>query len=155
MCRVPGQILIFKLKINHMRISIIVFALAAGYLNPDQGVTDIKAALDGGPLHVFGDGRQTRSFCYVQDLVEGLFRLLQSELSEPVNLGPNINTPGGREYTPYVSPDGRYFFFMSTRAAAEALAESAALSPSRSARGDSQSIPWPRRLSGARRTGRG
>jgi hypothetical protein len=49
-----------------------------------------------------------------------VFRSAGDRWSEPVNLGPNINTPGGREYTPYVSPDGRYFFFMSTRAAAEA-----------------------------------
>lgn len=34
----------------------------------------------------------------------------------PINLGPLINTPGGMEFSPYVSPDGRYFFFMSSRA---------------------------------------
>lgn len=44
-----------------------------------------------------------------------VFRNENDEWSEPVNLGPEINTPGGREYTPYVSPDGKYFFFMSTR----------------------------------------
>jgi len=44
-------------------------------------------ALRGNPITVFGDGRQTRSFCYVDDLVEGIFRLLQSELHSPVNLG--------------------------------------------------------------------
>jgi hypothetical protein len=33
----------------------------------------------------------------------------------PFNLGPQINTSGGREYSPYVSPDGNYFFFMSSR----------------------------------------
>jgi len=44
-------------------------------------------ALNGEPLTLFGDGQQTRSFCYVDDLVEGLFRLLQSDLHEPVNLG--------------------------------------------------------------------
>jgi dTDP-glucose 4,6-dehydratase len=44
-------------------------------------------ALRGEPITVFGDGRQTRSFCYVDDLVEGIFRLLQSELHSPVNLG--------------------------------------------------------------------
>jgi dTDP-glucose 4,6-dehydratase len=44
-------------------------------------------ALRGEPLTVFGDGRQTRSFCFVDDLVDGIFRLLQSDLAEPVNLG--------------------------------------------------------------------
>jgi dTDP-glucose 4,6-dehydratase len=44
-------------------------------------------ALRGEPLTVFGDGRQTRSFCYVADLVEGAVRLLGSSLAEPVNLG--------------------------------------------------------------------
>ncbi len=34
---------------------------------------------------------------------------------EPLNLGPQVNQPRGQEWSPYVSPDGRYFFFMSTR----------------------------------------
>jgi dTDP-glucose 4,6-dehydratase len=44
-------------------------------------------ALRGEPLSVFGDGAQTRSFCYVDDLVEGIWRLLHSEERLPVNLG--------------------------------------------------------------------
>jgi len=44
-------------------------------------------ALRGEPLTVFGDGSQTRSFCYVDDLVDGIFRLLQSDFRDPVNLG--------------------------------------------------------------------
>ena len=47
----------------------------------------IIEALNGQPIPVFGDGKQTRSFCYVSDLVEGLLRLLRSDLHEPVNLG--------------------------------------------------------------------
>ena len=47
----------------------------------------IQQALDGEPLTVFGDGSQTRSFCFVDDLVEGIRRLLDSEVTEPVNLG--------------------------------------------------------------------
>ncbi len=39
------------------------------------------------PITVYGDGTQTRSFCYVSDLVEGLLRLLRSDLHDPVNLG--------------------------------------------------------------------
>lgn len=47
----------------------------------------ISQALRGEPITVYGDGSQTRSFCYVSDLVEGLFRLLVSREHEPVNLG--------------------------------------------------------------------
>ncbi len=47
----------------------------------------ICQALRGQPLTVYGDGSQTRSFCYVDDLVDGLYRLLISDFEEPVNLG--------------------------------------------------------------------
>jgi dTDP-glucose 4,6-dehydratase len=47
----------------------------------------IQQALAGEPLTVFGDGSQTRSFCYVDDLVDGIFRLLVSAEPLPVNLG--------------------------------------------------------------------
>jgi len=47
----------------------------------------IQQALLGEPMTVFGDGSQTRSFCYVSDLVEGIYRLLQSDLHEPCNVG--------------------------------------------------------------------
>ncbi len=50
----------------------------------------IGQALRGEDLTVFGDGSQTRSFCYVDDLVEGIYRLLMSDYSMPVNIGnPN------------------------------------------------------------------
>lgn len=44
-------------------------------------------ALRGEPMTVFGDGSQTRSVCYVDDLVEGIYRLLLSDCSDPVNIG--------------------------------------------------------------------
>lgn len=44
-------------------------------------------ALRGEDLTVFGDGSQTRSFCYVDDLVEGIYRLLMSDCADPVNVG--------------------------------------------------------------------
>lgn len=47
----------------------------------------ISQALRGEPLTVFGDGSQTRSFCYVSDLIEGIYRLSQSDFHEPVNIG--------------------------------------------------------------------
>lgn len=44
-------------------------------------------AITGEPLTVFGDGKQTRSFCYVTDLVQGIYKLLMSDYPDPVNLG--------------------------------------------------------------------
>jgi len=55
--------------------------------------TFISQALNGEDITVFGDGSQTRSFCYVSDLVEGIYRLMMSDESEPVNIGnPNEMT---------------------------------------------------------------
>ncbi|GMV96454.1 MAG: SDR family oxidoreductase [Phycisphaerae bacterium] len=61
---------------------------------PNMAVNDgrvisnfICQALRGEPITVYGDGRQTRSFCYVSDLVEGLIRLMESDCHDPVNLG--------------------------------------------------------------------
>ncbi len=47
----------------------------------------IGQALGGQSLTIFGDGSQTRSFCYVSDLVDGIYRLSQSDFHEPVNIG--------------------------------------------------------------------
>ena len=47
----------------------------------------ITEALKGEPITVFGDGGQTRSFCYVADLIEGIFRLANSDRHDPVNIG--------------------------------------------------------------------
>lgn len=47
----------------------------------------IKQALLGEPLTVYGEGNQTRSFCYMDDLIEGIYRLLMSDVHDPVNLG--------------------------------------------------------------------
>ncbi|GBC84760.1 Bifunctional polymyxin resistance protein ArnA [bacterium HR11] len=49
--------------------------------------TFIVQALRGEPLTVYGDGSQTRSFCYISDMVEGLYRLMTSDYHLPVNLG--------------------------------------------------------------------
>jgi UDP-glucuronate decarboxylase len=61
-------------------------------LHPDDGrviSTFVVQALRGAPLTIHGDGRQTRSFCYVDDLIDGLVRLARSpdDLTGPVNLG--------------------------------------------------------------------
>ena len=47
----------------------------------------IGQALAGEPLTIFGDGSQTRSFCYCADLIDGIYRLSQSDFHEPVNIG--------------------------------------------------------------------
>lgn len=49
--------------------------------------TFMRQALKGNPITVFGDGSQTRSFTYVDDLVDGIYRLSQSDENEPVNIG--------------------------------------------------------------------
>jgi dTDP-glucose 4,6-dehydratase len=59
-------------------------------MRPNDGravPTFLRQALDGKPLTVFGDGTQTRSFCYVDDLIGGLIRLAESGEHDPVNLG--------------------------------------------------------------------
>jgi len=47
----------------------------------------VYQALTGQPITVYGDGKQTRSFCYVSDLVEGIYQLMNSDEHEPVNIG--------------------------------------------------------------------
>ena len=47
----------------------------------------MSQVLRGEPLTVFGQGDQTRSFCFVTDLVDGIYRLLHSEVTDPVNIG--------------------------------------------------------------------
>jgi dTDP-glucose 4,6-dehydratase len=59
-------------------------------MRPNDGravPTFLRQALEDKPLTVFGDGSQTRSFCYVDDLVRGLIALAESDLHEPVNIG--------------------------------------------------------------------
>jgi dTDP-glucose 4,6-dehydratase len=59
-------------------------------MRPDDGraiPAFINQALAGEPLTVFGDGSQTRSFCYINDMVEGILRLMTSSVNDPVNLG--------------------------------------------------------------------
>jgi len=47
----------------------------------------IQQALRSEPLTIYGDGKQSRSFCYVDDLIEGIYRLMMSDYHEPVNIG--------------------------------------------------------------------
>ena len=52
----------------------------------------LKQALNREPLTIYGDGSQTRSFCYVDDLIEGIYRLLLSDEHDPVNIGNPAET---------------------------------------------------------------
>jgi dTDP-glucose 4,6-dehydratase len=52
----------------------------------------LKQALCGEPLTIYGDGTQTRSFCFVDDLVDGIYRLLLSDEHDPVNIGNPVET---------------------------------------------------------------
>jgi len=52
-------------------------------------------ALRGEPLTVYGEGKQTRSFCYVDDLIEGILRLSRSSEHLPVNIVTPTNSPSG------------------------------------------------------------
>jgi len=52
----------------------------------------LQQALKREPLTIYGDGQQTRSFCYVDDLIEGIVRLLYSEEHQPVNIGNPVET---------------------------------------------------------------
>jgi dTDP-glucose 4,6-dehydratase len=82
--------------------------------------TFIRQALRGEPLTVFGDGSQTRSFCYVDDLVDGMIRLMESGMTGPCNVGnpheltmlefaEHINrvtgNPGGLQFKPLPTDD--------------------------------------------------
>jgi dTDP-glucose 4,6-dehydratase len=59
-------------------------------MRPNDGraiPTFVPQALKNEPITIFGDGTQTRSFCYVNDLVEGIYRLLLSDINNPINIG--------------------------------------------------------------------
>jgi len=67
-----------------------IFNTFGGRMRPNDGraiPTFLRQALADKPVTVFGDGSQTRSFCYVDDLIRGLVALAESEIHEPVNLG--------------------------------------------------------------------
>ncbi|MBD3383861.1 NAD-dependent epimerase/dehydratase family protein [candidate division KSB1 bacterium] len=76
---------------NHVDTKIVrIFNTYGPRMRPKDGraiPTFIPQALNGDPLTVFGDGHQTRSFCYVADLIDGIYRLMMSEYHQPVNIG--------------------------------------------------------------------
>jgi dTDP-glucose 4,6-dehydratase len=79
---------------NWANVAIIrIFNTYGPRLDPEDGrvvSSFIRDALKGKPLQIFGDGTQTRSFCYVSDLISGIILMMDSDLVGPVNLGnPN------------------------------------------------------------------
>ena len=97
-------------------------------------------ALRGEPLTVFGDGSQTRSFCYVDDLIEGICRLLHSDYDEPVNIG----NPAEMTMLQFAEAIVRF-----TGVVGEIVLRAAA--GGRSRRCASPTSPWPRACSAGSR----
>ncbi len=90
-----GEALSLAYKKEH-QVSIAIARIFNTY-GPNMRASDgriipnfFSQALAGEPLTIFGDGSQTRSFCYVTDLVEGLFLLMESHIETPTNLGNPI-----------------------------------------------------------------
>lgn len=87
-----GETLIFthnwKFKTQHGLVRI--FNTYGPRMNPNDGrviINFLVQALKGEELTVYGDGQQTRSFCYVDDLISGVIAYAESKLTEPINLG--------------------------------------------------------------------
>ncbi len=73
-----------------------IFNTYGSGMRPDDGraiPTFFTQALTGQDITIFGDGSQTRSFTYIDDLIEGIVRLLDTDFAEPVNLGNPTETP--------------------------------------------------------------
>jgi dTDP-glucose 4,6-dehydratase len=73
-----------------------IFNSFGARMRPQDGraiPTFLRQALADKPVTVFGDGSQTRSFCYVDDMVRGLVLLAESDVHEPVNLGNPVEMP--------------------------------------------------------------
>ncbi len=89
--RVAEALCIAYENFNNVKIRIArIFNTYGPYMDPNDGrvVSNfITQALKGENLTVYGDGNQTRSFCYIDDLVDGLIKLMNSDYNRPVNLG--------------------------------------------------------------------
>lgn len=78
-------------RIHNINIKIIrIFNTYGPKMNPDDGrvVSNfIVQALNNQPITIYGDGNQTRSFCYVDDLLNGMVKLMNSNITGPINIG--------------------------------------------------------------------
>ncbi|WP_374032728.1 SDR family NAD(P)-dependent oxidoreductase [Bdellovibrio bacteriovorus] len=87
-----GESLIFSYnKRNRTKHGLVrIFNTYGPRMNPQDGrviINFIVQALQGQPLTVYGNGKQTRSFCYVSDLVDGILKYADSDITQPMNLG--------------------------------------------------------------------
>lgn len=87
-----GEALIYSFnEVNQTRHGLVrIFNTYGPRMNPNDGrvvINFLKQLSEDKPLSIYGDGTQTRSFCYVSDLIEGLIAYAKSGLAEPVNLG--------------------------------------------------------------------
>jgi dTDP-glucose 4,6-dehydratase len=81
-------------RLYHLPVRIVrIFNTYGPRMRADDGralPTFINQALDGLPVTIHGDGTQTRSFCYVDDLVEAILRAADSDCAEPINIGNDV-----------------------------------------------------------------
>lgn len=87
-----GEALIYSFnQVNHTRHGLVrIFNTYGPRMNPSDGrvvINFLKQLSEHKPLTIYGNGSQTRSFCYVTDLIEGILSYASSDLAEPVNLG--------------------------------------------------------------------
>ena len=87
-----GEALIFthNWKKNTQHGLVRIFNTYGPRMNPHDGrvvINFLVQACENQPLTIYGDGQQTRSFCYIDDLVDGILRYAESSLTEPLNLG--------------------------------------------------------------------
>lgn len=93
-----GESLIYSWnKINRTKHGIIrIFNTYGPRMHPEDDRAPnafITHALKNETLYVYGDGKQTRSFCYIDDLIEGIMNYAKSDICYPINLGNDIETP--------------------------------------------------------------
>lgn len=80
----------FKRNLNLEARVVRIFNTYGPRMRPDDGrvIPDfINNALRDKPVNIYGDGSRTRSFCYISDTIEGIYRLFMSDYSEPINIG--------------------------------------------------------------------
>jgi nucleoside-diphosphate-sugar epimerase len=87
-----GEALIFSWNKRHLTNHglVRIFNTFGPGMNPNDGRVCrqfLVKALNNENLQIYGDGRQTRSFCYIDDLIEGIFQYAQSKITDPINLG--------------------------------------------------------------------
>ena len=109
----------------------------------------IVQALRGEPLTVYGDGLQTRSFCYVDDTVEGLLRLMDGDVERPVNIGNPDRAHGARAGRARAAPDRQPLAHSCTGRCRRTTRTGAGRTSRARAASSAGSRAWPRRRAAA------